>query len=239
MEQRYHRYAITDPSGADADDTSSGNGIWPLYVGLFLALLTFFIVLVSISQPDQTRAQAVVGSLQTTFGGRSEAGSDEARDEGLFAAGASALAELGGDLNGLLRIERVARSSRGDELRLSLRASELFSAESADLRPMSTALIDRIVAAFGATPPGLRLDMAFTLGIGDGADGQAPGGQIGDSREVAMGRCGALARAMVSRGAPPAAIAVGLDPDQPGRAVLSFRFTAAPRSAPAQAAARP
>jgi MotA/MotB-like proton-channel complex protein len=235
MEQRYHRYAITDPSGADADDTSSGNGIWPLFVGLFLALLTFFIVLVSISQPDQTRAQAVVGSLQTTFGGRSEAGSDE----GLFAAGASALTELGGDLNGLLRIERVARSSRGDELRLSLPASELFSAESADLRPMSTALIDRIVAAFGVTPPGLRLDMAFTLGIGDGADGHAPGGQIGDSREVAIGRCGALARALVSRGAPAAAIAVGLDPDQPGRAVLSFRFTAVPRSAPAQAAARP
>ena len=221
-------------SGEENDGATSGDGIWPLYVGLFLALLTFFIVLVSISQPDQLRSEAVVGSLKTTFG------SGPRSDDGLFAAGASALAELGGDLNGLVRIERIEGASRGDQLQLILSASELFTADGAVLREPSKVLIDRVVAAFGAMPAGLRLNMAFTLGIAPGPGSMASsvesagGDQDGDFREIGIGRCGILARTLVNRGAPPAAIAVGIDQGPRGRAMLSFRITPDP---PAPAAA--
>ena len=73
------------------DEASRSTGVWPLYVGLFLVLLTFFIMLVSTSRPDSGKISAVVDSLQGTFAARPGSSPD---DEGLFAPGASALAEL-------------------------------------------------------------------------------------------------------------------------------------------------
>ena len=89
------------------DEASRSTGVWPLYVGLFLVLLTFFIMLVSTSGPDSAKTSAVVDSLQATFATRAASTRD---DEGLFAPGASALAELGGDLAGLPGAPPAARN---------------------------------------------------------------------------------------------------------------------------------
>jgi outer membrane protein OmpA-like peptidoglycan-associated protein len=201
-----------------SDGASQGTGIWSLYVGLFLVLLTFFIMLVGLSRPDSGKTSAVVDSLQTTFGTQPNSPRD---DEGLFAPGASALAELGGDLAGLLRVAHVRRAARGEELRVTLPASELFPPDSAEVRDISTPLINRLIAALSAPPNGVRLEVAVSLGA-QGA-GDTSRGQGGDELALAIRRAGAFARALVSRGAPPAAVAIGIDSRQPGRALLAFR----------------
>jgi outer membrane protein OmpA-like peptidoglycan-associated protein len=200
------------------DGPGQSTGVWPLYVGLLLVLLTFFIMLVGLSKPDSAKTSAVVDSLQATFGTQPGMMRDE---EGLFAPGRSALAELGGELAGLLRVERVQRAASGEELRVTLPASELFPPDSAEVREKSMALIDRVVAALGAPPNGVRLEVAFLLGAQQAGDASREEG--GGELALSIRRGGAFARALVSRGAPPAAVAIGIDAGLPGRALLAFR----------------
>ena len=137
-----------------------GHGIWPLYVGLFLVLLSFFIMLVASSRTDMAKAPAV-GEIPRVM---PEAQSARARPEDdRFTPTATALGELGGDLAGLLRLARGEQAGRGEELRVTLPVSELFAPNSAELREETTPFIDRIVAALGAPPPGSRLDLSFSL----------------------------------------------------------------------------
>lgn len=199
------------------DAASRGAGVWPLYVGLFLVLLTFFIMLVSTSRPDTGKTSAVVDSLQATFAARPGSSRD---DEGLFVPGASALAELGGDLVGLVRVAHVRRAAGGQELGVTVPASELFSPDTAEVRETCLPFIDRLVATLAAPPSGVRLELAFSLGVGPAA---ASGRKGEDERALAVRRGGAFARALVARGAPPATVAIGLDPDHPGQALLAFR----------------
>lgn len=203
-----------------------GCGVWPLYVGLFLALLTFFIVLVSRSPLDPARTSAVLHGVQRTF----TPTPSQPESTALFVAGRSALAELGGDLAGLIRIARVEHSRRGDEMRVRLTAAGLFIEATAALRPDIVPMLDRIVAALGAPPEGLRLEIAFSLGHpvpGDTA--------VSDSsdRSLAVARCGAIARALVARGAAPGAIATGVDAGPPVGATFTFRFRPDGRAAAA------
>lgn len=194
-----------------------GSGVWPLYVGLFLALLTFFIVLVSRSPLDPARASAVLRGVQQSFAPAHPV----PQDAPLFAAGRSALAELGGDLAGVIRIARVEHGRHGDEMRVRLTAAGLFIAETAALRTDITPLLDRIVAALGSPPVGLRLEAAFTLGRPAPPDAA---GSDGGDLPLAVARCAAIARALVARGAGPGAIAIGIDAGPPESATFAFRF---------------
>jgi hypothetical protein len=52
------------------DGAGRGTGVWPLYVGLFLALLTFFIMLVGLAEPDSAKTSAVDDDPPATFDGQ-------------------------------------------------------------------------------------------------------------------------------------------------------------------------
>lgn len=204
-------------AGRAAGVPTSRHGVWPLYVGLFLALLAFFIVLVSRAPLDPARTTAVLHGVQQTFAPAHPA----PQDAPLFAAGRSALAELGGDLAGLIRIARVEHSRRGDETRVRLTSDSLFIDATTALRPELAPLLDRIVAALGSPPAGLRLVTAFTLGrpaAGEATDGD------GGGLPLAVARCAAVARALVARGAAPGAISTGVDAGPPEGATFAFRF---------------
>ena len=111
-----------------------------------------------------------------------------------------------------------------EELRVTVPASELFSAETAELRETCLPFIDRVVATLAAPPSGVRLELAFSLGARPAGD--ASRRKAGDELALAVRRGGAFARALVARGAPPAAVAIGLDPGHPGQALLAFRDSA-------------
>lgn len=214
------------PGTGSAGGAVTGCGVWPLYVGLFLALLTFFIVLVGRTPLDSSRASAVLHGVQRTFASTPPLPPGAA----LFVAGRSALAELGGDLAGIIRIARVEHSRGGDEMRVRLDISGVFIDGAAALRPEIAPMLDRIVAALGSPPQGLRLEAAFTLGRPTPA--QAAGSD-GGSVSLAVARCAAVARALVARGAVPATIATGVGAGPPEGAAFAFRFRPDGRTAAA------
>ena len=188
-----------------------GQGIWSLYVGLFTVLLSFFIMLVGSSRTDIAIASGVGESPRMI----STAETSRARRE---ENPSTPLGELGGDLAGLLRSVGGERAERDEELLVTLPVSELFAPDRAELRSESTPFIDRVAAALGAPPPASRLEVRFSL--------DRPVAEQREELALALRRDEAFARALVSRGAPASAIAIGVAPDQSGLALLAFRYRA-------------
>ncbi len=195
------------------------SNIWPTFIALNIALLAFFAMMVSASEPRAPITGAILASVRQSFAGP-QAGADEAA---LFAAGRSALAELGGELHGMLRIVRISQPARGSELRLSLPVSSLF--DEAAIAPAAAAmpLLDRITAALSAPPDVLRLTAMLTLPEEEPDDATTVAGSSDRMPRAAL-RAAALAGALAGRGAPPTAIAAGIGSTADDEALIVFRF---------------
>lgn len=198
-----------------------GHGnVWSVFAALYLVVFAFFILLVSASRPDAQKSVALVEGLRTAFS--SDAGLDD--DDALFVAGRSALAELAGDLQGVLRIARVNHARRGEELRLTLAEVDLFDTGSAEPSVAAMPLIDRVVTALDAPPPGLRLAMTLTMPEGRSSPLAPNGVAIDQPLSQAARRAAGFAAVLVARGASPTTITVGVAERRAPEVLLVFRF---------------
>lgn len=203
-----------------------------LFLSLFLLLLAFFIVLTSLSSHEESKAEAVLRSLEKTFSTSATSRPDPAPLQGVYtgARGSflgearSFIDEAGAILESEIPAVRIDRPLPGRLMHARLRAAALFEDDGAILRSSRTALIDRLVAALAAAPPGLTFEVEFLVGSDYDSTNNSPSGQT-----LQMARAGAFARAMVARGAPPASLAVGLEPGDTDWVRLVFRVVDAPR----------
>ncbi len=86
-----------------------------------------------------------------------------------------------------------------------------------DLVALMLAFFDRITAAIGSPPPGLKFDMEFVIGTAYGKDGN-----LAVKETLEMARAGAFAREMTSRGTSPDSISIGLAPQGSEQVILRF-----------------
>lgn len=195
--------------------------VWPVFAALYLVIFAFFVLLVGMSHPDTPESKALVDSVRQAFKPGSEAESDDA----LFVAGRSALAELAGDLQGLLRIARVQRVGRGEEFRLSIRESDLYAGDAIEPALAALPMIDRIVTALDSPPPGLRLTMTLTIPmpLPQSPGASAPEDVGAQPLTRAARRAAAFADALIHRGSSPKVITVGVAPAG-DLATIVFRF---------------
>jgi hypothetical protein len=179
-----------------------------VFAALYLVIFAFFILLVGMSHPNTPESEALVDSVRQAF----KPGSEAENDDALFVAGRSALAELTGDLQGLLRIARVERVGRGEEFRLSIREPDLYAGDTIEPAPAAVPMIDRIVTALDTPPPGLRLTMTLTLPMPlPQPPGAAASEEVGAQPLTRPAlRAGAFARALIDRGSSPKVITVGV-----------------------------
>jgi outer membrane protein OmpA-like peptidoglycan-associated protein len=202
---------LTGPSG-------QGRNIVQL-LALFLLLLSFFILLNSLSSFETKRARSVIGSLNGTFAGR-----ETANPAGPFIETGNRTAverfqsALRAALLTAVPAARLARSEDGRQIEAHFAMSELFSGGEAALRPDRERLLRGIAAALRDRPADLRFDVELLLG--SGADGTAPNAA---GEALTRARAGVFARALVARGAPKDAIAVGIGGGAPGEVLLRFR----------------
>lgn len=197
-----------------------------LFLSLSLLLLAFFIVLTTLSTTEETRVRAALDSLSRTFAdGHLPRGTPLTAVTGPVIGDSRPFeAELADLVATLVPAAVVPQAAVRGESEVLLRADALFEPDGAALRPARLDLLDRLVATLSAAPPGVALTMEFTLGTDYDSSrmGTVSGGDVGP-RVLQRARAVGFARAMLARGIPPSAFAVGLDPALGDQVRLRFR----------------
>ena len=202
------------------DDPPSSPDIVPVFLGLFLLVLAFFIMLVSISTFEEVKSSAVMDSLTSTFTTVLPPTSDpvdfNAKD-GDILAGEAFQEQITSIFSTAIQVEKIEVVQPGRLMRLQMRVNVLYLDGQTTVREDQYPLFDRIVAVLSNRPPGLRQDMEVIIGSRVTEGISLPVGQT-----LEMSRIGEMARLMVSRGAPPDSISVGIKPGDPNEINLWF-----------------
>lgn len=196
------------------------NGTVFVFLSLFLLVLAFFIVLVSISSFEVNKSKAVMKSLTTTFTTIVPTGaevSDFTAKEGEVLAGSAFQEKITGLFATAFQVAKVEIVKPGRLMQVDMPASALFAGGEDRVRATALPFLDRMVAALGGRLPGMRYDVEFVIGAG-----KAPAAMLPVARTLELARAGAFAREMLARGAPPESISIGLAPADP--ATLTMRF---------------
>lgn len=190
-----------------------------MFLSVYLLLLAFFIVLNSISTFQEVRAQAVMDSLTSTFAtllpSRSTTNPSQT---GRLLGARETLKKLGEVFETAIPAAKVRVVQAGLLLQVTLPVDALFLAEKPDIRPAQGALLNRIAAALGSPPGGVRYEMVMLLG-----STYAEGGGLPIGETLAMARAGTIGREMMRRGAAPETVAVGIEAGDPMIARVLFR----------------
>ncbi|SNS39117.1 MULTISPECIES: hypothetical protein [unclassified Azospirillum] len=202
------------PAPAAGED-GQGAGALTVYLGVFILLLGFFILLNAISHFHDQKVGAVLRSVDQAFsmprllsGDSGEKVHDHAMGDAL-----QAMSSLGDLVRSEVALARVETSADGLALTATMPADALFGS-GGGVRTDRVALLDRLAGALVPRPGGVQVAGEMLMGIkGQGETGPA------------VARMGALARALVANGAPAAALSIGLEPDDPaGQVRLVFRL---------------
>ncbi len=174
--------------------------IIPVFLGLFLLILAFFIMLVSISTFEKVKSTAVMDSLSSTFTKVMPPSGDptdfNAKD-GDVLAGQAFQEQVTGIFSTAIQVEKIEVVQPGRLMHIMMPTSALFRGEERTVRTDQVPLLDLIVAAISNRPPGLRQDLEFIIGTRYTSEKNLP---VGETLELA--RAGAFARTMAERGAP-------------------------------------
>lgn len=192
-----------------------------LFLGLYLVVLAFFILLVTISTVEETKSKKVMDSLSSAFTSIVPPSADlqnfKSKD-GDVLAGQEFQQQVTGIFSAALGIDKIETVQPGRQMRLVLRADSLFFQNEARIRPAMFPLLDRAVAALSSRPAGLRYDMEFVIGTTTAKDGKTM--PVEETLEVR--RAGAFANEMNARGIPPDSLAVGMRPGHVGEVMIWF-----------------
>ena len=209
-------------SQAPAEDNRSGS--IHLFLALYLLVLAFFIVLVTISTREEIKSQAVKDSLTTTFATilpvRGEPAPFASR-AGDFVGSPAFEGMITDVFSAAVSINKVTVIQPGSVMRVSMPSDSLFLSGESTLREAQHPLLDRIVAALSGRPAGLHHDLEFVLGV------DVPPGRLPVAKSLELERAEAFVQALLSRGVPPDSVAVGVEPGDPAEIVMTFHIRSA------------
>jgi flagellar motor protein MotB len=183
-----------------------------IFLGLYLLVLAFFILLVSLSTIEEVKARAVMESLTAAFGNAKPSGTSAGPGEGDPAL----LLErrLSAAFASVVHIAEIKIVKPGRLLRAELPVAQVFAEEEAALRPALQPLLDRVVAAMSGVPGRASVAVEVALaGAVEAREGQ---------EKLAGVRADALARELLARGAPASRLSIALAPRAADRVWLTF-----------------
>ncbi len=198
----------------------SGGSTIALFLGLYLLVLSFFILLVTISTREELKTRAVMDSLTSTFTTILPPSTDLttfSAKEGEVVIGQWFQEQITKIFTTAMRVIKVEIVQPGRVMRVVMPADALFLTGGTEIRPARFPLLDRLVATLSARPPGVRYDMEFVIGSAYTPDNDLPIRQT-----LEMARAGSFARAMLARGVPPDSISTGLRPGSRQNVVIWF-----------------
>lgn len=207
-------------------DTGGPNATASLFLSLLLLVLAFFIVMVSISTLDAKRSADVIGSVAKAFAPDVlRAPVAEGAQRGDVVDGE----DLEQSLKGLFATELAVAEFRsvvpGRVLEVAMAAAVLFHPEHSRLRLSRARLLDRLVATVTLRPEGQLVDVQTLISTRI----RTPHGSAlpTSPSALAVRRAGALGEALTGRGLPRSRLALGLQPGEDDRIVLTFTIITA------------
>lgn len=191
---------------------------------IILLLMTFFVMLISMSTISDVRTKAAIDSISSSFGDNGPRGHHDpfVASDGDILGAQEFQTRVGTVFQAAIPAAKVTEVRPGKLLAVDLDADALFLPDKADLRPAQRAFLDRLVAAVTVPPPGRRVEVEFSATSPINADGMLP---IGET--LAVARAGTFAREITGRGLPAAAVVVGIERGAPGRLRVLFRLVQA------------
>lgn len=191
-----------------------------LFLGLYLILLAFFVLLNTLATLKEDRVKAVIGSLLSTF---STEILDTADPTEFTASVGENLAteefhrEIRDFFEVAVPLARVEFFSSGQVMRIKLPADQLFSPGTTVVRQDREELMFRIERSLSRRVIGLRYEVEFTTFTGPFLAEDLTGGQV-----LEIARAGAFARELETRGVPSNSIVIGAQPGNPNEVQLTF-----------------
>lgn len=210
---------LTQDEFHDPTEGHGGSSI-ALFLALYLLVLAFFILLVSISTIEDVKSQAAMDSLSSSFTTilpPSLQLTAISESEGEVIAGQRFQEQVTNIFSTTIQVTSVDVIQPGRLMRVQLNSDILFEIGKAEIREVNHPLLDRIVASLSGRPPGSRYDMEFVIGSTYETGKIMPIGQT-----LEMSRAGAFVRAMLERGAPPDSVSVGIQPGDPMESNIWF-----------------
>jgi hypothetical protein len=190
------------------------------FLSLYLLVLAFFILLVTISTFEKVKSSAVMDSLNSTFATvlpPSTELTDFNSKSGPILAGQAFQDKTNNLFATTLGVEKIEVIQPGRIMRVQMAADSLFEIDKAVMREAQRPMIDRLIASLSSRPPGFQFDMEFVIGSAYATGTSLP---IGETLE--MKRAGAFVQEMLGRGVPPDAISIGMRHGEEGQVVMWF-----------------
>jgi outer membrane protein OmpA-like peptidoglycan-associated protein len=194
-------------SGGNRPKSDAGRTI-TLFLALYLLVLAFFILLVSISSTEEVKSKALMESLTSTFSSvlppRMDLTAFNATT-GDFLAADEFQRQVTGLFSTVIGVVKVEMIQPGRLMRVELDGDSLFELDKDTVREGQYAFMDRLVAALSANPPGLRFEMEFVVPTPWSGVQTLP-----TTQSLSIRRAGSFARNLLSRGAPPGSVSIGI-----------------------------
>lgn len=194
--------------GGENKSKGDSGRVITLFLSLYLVVLAFFILLVSISSTEEVKSKALMESLTSTFSSvlppRMDLQAFNATT-GEFLAADEFQRQVTGLFSTVVGVVKVEAIQPGRLMRVELDGNSLFMQDQAVVREGQYPFMDRLVSALSANPPGLRFEMEFVISAPWSDDMTMPVEQT-----LPVRRAGAFARELLTRGAPPGSVSIGL-----------------------------
>lgn len=204
----------------DAGAPATGNASTIQFLSLYLLVLAFFILLVTISTFEEVKSRAVMDSLNTTFTTARPAETDPTvftSRAGQILSNPQFMTDIEALFATAVEAAQIEIVQPGRVMRIIMPSEALFFPGESRIRESRVALIDRVIASLNGRPRGVHYDMEFVVGTVATDNGEVP-----TTQELPMVRAGVFVREMMSRGVPPDAISIGLRTANPNELVIWF-----------------
>jgi len=167
-------------------------GTLGLFVALYLILLTFFILLNSMSQHAAIRAAAAMDSVNATFSHPRQLKNDPTIDPSAsqVASQDRALSVIQQAFVASMNLEGRFGSMGGNTFEVQFPAGQLFQRGAFRVRPDMTGFLDQLVEGVQRAPTGKHQQIAILFGSGS----EQVDREMTRAQEVAIRRAGSLAR---------------------------------------------
>ncbi len=206
---------MADPGMSHSDGKTptqnAGDSSMGIFVSLYLLLLAFFVVLNSISNQEQSRAGAVMESVNSAFKKQFAPKAnfiDLLTKPDAIAPNDEFVDDVRGFLASVLGLEGRFPTDGGNLLQVNLPVSAIFETGTAALRPDRDAFIAQLTDMVLREKPGEHREVEFIFEIGARSLSVTPQPE----QTLAVRRASLLADSLILEGFPVAGLSTGIVP---------------------------